>query len=113
MYALQTFTNDKWKVSTLVFTLFYNVYWEKTLKNSVYVGSWPCDLAYPRCPPGLHPKSVFAHQSVRKREKKKQRVSLHAHCLLLAPFIFSGTHQTCLMAVVDTVPLVVATISKW
>lgn len=84
----------------------------KPLKNSVYVGSWPCDLAYSRCPPGLDPKSVFAHQSVRKREKKKQRVSLHAHSLLLAPFIFSGTHQTCLMAVVDTVPLVVATISK-
>lgn len=57
-----------------MFTLFYNVYWEKFWKIHVYVGNWPCDLAYPRCPPGLHPKSVFAHQSVRKREKKKQSV---------------------------------------
>lgn len=64
------------------------------------VGSWPNDPAALRYH-SLQLKCVFAHPCV--REKTTEKVSTHTSSLL--PFIFS----TCLTAVVDTVPRVVAT----
>lgn len=62
--------------------------------NSVYVGSWPYDLAHPRCPPGLQPKCVFAHPCVKKGEEKTESAITHPHSLLSSSSLHLFRHPS-------------------